>query len=97
MNDIKLEEFESKMCEERHSQMRPGDVKLVRDEEGRTGEENGSGEGWEWGGESLAGWLAGYGGQPPGTLRRTQDASAAGKQSSGRLSIRRATRREWSR
>lgn len=60
MNDIKLEEFESKMCEERHSQMRPGDVKLVRDEEGRTGEENGSGEGWEWGGESLAGWLAGW-------------------------------------
>lgn len=46
------------MCEERHSQMRPGHVKLVRDEEGRTGEENGSGEGWEWGGEGLAGCLA---------------------------------------
>ena len=45
------------MCEERRSQMRPGHVKLVRDEEGRTGEENGSGEGWEWGGEGLAGWL----------------------------------------
>lgn len=64
------------MCEERRSQMRPGHVRLVRDEEGRTGEENGSGEGWERGGEGLAG----YGGQAPGTLRRTQDASAAAKQ-----------------
>lgn len=70
-----------------------GQMKLLRDEEGRTEEEDGSGEGWEWGGEGLAG----YGGQPPGTLRWTQDASAAGKKSSGSLSIRRATQREGSR